>query len=102
MHDDRAWKPLRNPVADWPLAVADGSNVTYDDLIETDHIRRQYIGGTMNARYKPDKYKWHYLHEQTADEVILLKQFDSKNGVKAKCMFYPYISQAKRGRKDRK
>ena len=51
----------------------------------------------MNASYKPDKYRWHYLHEQTADEVIMLKQFDSKNGVKAKCKLCSYVDQGNRG-----
>lgn len=75
---------MRHPVEDWPLAVCDGSNVDYADLIEVDHIRRQYIGGTMNAMYK-DKYRWYYLHKQTSNEVLLLKQFDSSDSVKAKC-----------------
>lgn len=75
---------MRNPVEDWPLAVCDGSNVSYADLIETDHVRRQYIGGAMNAMYN-EKYKWYYLHKQKSNEVLILKQFDSSDDVKAKC-----------------
>ncbi|KAL9103694.1 MAG: hypothetical protein Q9163_001288 [Psora crenata] len=75
-------KPLRNPVEDWPLAVCDGSNVDDDDLLETDHIRRQYNGANMNAIYR-QKYKWYYLHKQGPQEPLLLKQFDSARDVKA-------------------
>ncbi|MCJ1434733.1 hypothetical protein MMC27_004103 [Xylographa pallens] len=76
------WKPLRNRVEDWPLAVCDGSNVEEDDLLETDHIRRQYNGANMNALYR-EKYKWYYLRRQGPDEPLLLKQFDSATDVKA-------------------
>lgn len=76
------WKPLRNPVEDWPLAVCDGSNVDENDLLETDHIRRQYNGANMNAIYR-QKYRWYYLHKQGPQEPLLLKQFDSASDVKA-------------------
>lgn len=78
------WKPLRARVEDWPLAVCDGSNVKEDDLLETDHIRRQYNGANMNALYS-DKYRWYYLHHQGPEEPLLLKQFDSAANVKTIC-----------------
>lgn len=84
------WKPLRKPVEDWPLAVCDGSNVDEDDLLEIDHIRRQYNGANMNALYR-DKYKWHYLHRQGPEEPLLLKQFDTATKVKAIRTPHPQI-----------
>lgn len=85
------WKPLRNPVEDWPLGVCDGSNVDEGDLLETDHIRRQYNGANMNAIYR-EKYRWHYLHHQGPEEPLLLKQFDSATNVKAiRTLFYHII-----------
>lgn len=83
------WKPLRNPVEDWPLAVCDGSNVEYSDMVETDHVRRLYTGANMNVMYRA-KYRWHYLHKQSESEVLLLKQFDSASNVKAR--FSPHVS----------
>ena len=78
------WKPLRNPVEDWPLALCDGSNVEYSDLLETDHVRRQYTGANMNAMHR-EKYRWYYLHKQSKTDVLLLKQFDSASDIGANC-----------------
>ncbi|KAL8897523.1 MAG: hypothetical protein Q9207_007175 [Kuettlingeria erythrocarpa] len=75
------WKPLRKPVEDWPLAVCDGSNLEEDDVLETDHVRRQYNGANMNALYR-EKYRWYYLHRQGPEELLILKQFDSAANVK--------------------
>jgi len=58
--------------------------VEENDLLATDHVRRDYIGETYNLMYKP-KYKWHYLHRQTRDEVFIFKMYDSLSNVKSKC-----------------
>jgi len=76
------WKPLRNPVEDWPLAVCDGSGVRDDDFLETDHIRRKYNGANLNLLYK-DRLNWYYLRNQGPNEPLLLKQFDSRQGLPA-------------------
>ncbi|PMD52525.1 uncharacterized protein K444DRAFT_218497 [Hyaloscypha bicolor E] len=76
------WKPLHNPVEDWPLAVADGSTISLDDLIDTDHVRRYYAGSVLNLMHRPD-YKWYYLSQQNKDEVLFIKNFDSDDSVKA-------------------
>jgi len=71
------WRPV-SPVEDWPLALCDGASMGYDDLIEVDLIRQDYIGSTMYAKYRRG-YRWHYLESQTPDEVCLFKNFDSKD-----------------------
>lgn len=77
------WRPLINPVQDWPLAFCDGSSVRSEDLIETDHLRRGYAGANMNLCYREGQ-KWYFLSKQTRDEVAIFKNFDSKSSVKAK------------------
>jgi hypothetical protein len=77
---------MRHTVEDWPLAVADGSNVSLDDFLETDHVRRKYKGASLNLMYRPG-YRWFYLEHQTKDEVILFKNFDSSNRAKAACKY---------------
>lgn len=67
---------------DWPLAVNDGSTVNVDDLVETDTIRRSFIGSNLYAKYR-DTQKWYYLKRQQPDEVLIFKQFDSKPEVQA-------------------
>ncbi|CCF31749.1 methyltransferase CmcJ [Colletotrichum higginsianum] len=76
-----AWRPLEQ-VENWPLAVCDGSSITYDDLIEVDLIRKDYIGSTMFAKFRPG-YSWYYLESQRPDEVCLFKNFDSQENSKA-------------------
>jgi hypothetical protein len=78
------WRPLHHRVEDYPLALCDGSSVETDDLIESDHIRRHYLGSTLYLLNRPS-HKWHYWNKQEPDEVIIFKNFDSSSNVKAKC-----------------
>lgn len=80
-----AWRPI-SVVENWPLALCDGSSIHYEDLLEVDLIRKEYIGATMYAKYRPG-YKWYYVEQQTADEVCLFKNFDSDGSVKAPSRF---------------
>lgn len=36
----------------------DGSTMTYDELLGVDLVRRDYVGSTMYAKYKPG-YRWY-------------------------------------------
>ena len=71
------WRPLHHPVEDNPLALCDGSTITEEDLVEVDHITRSYHGRTMYGLYKPE-HKWYYLSNQTPEEVVFIKCFDSE------------------------
>jgi hypothetical protein len=83
------WRPLYHPVEDWPLAVCDGSTISYDDLLETDVVREDFethVGSNMFALYRQE-CRWHYLSKQRPDEVWIFKQFDSDEGVPARCTY---------------
>jgi len=71
------WRPIANPVAHEPLALADYRSVDPEnDLVSVRIIlpdREIYI---FNLKHNPG-HKWYYLSDQTPDEVILLKSFDS-------------------------
>ncbi|KAL8722296.1 MAG: hypothetical protein Q9225_001201 [Loekoesia sp. 1 TL-2023] len=82
------WRPLIDAVKDWPLAVCDGSTVQRSDLVEADHIRQHYTGSTMYLMHGPQQ-KFYYMSEQSKDEVLIFKNFDSKRGVEA-----PYAPHA--------
>lgn len=71
-----AWRPLADPVEDWPLAVCDGKSMPDEDLIECDQVRRKFRGATLYG-LSSQKHRWHYLHRQQPHEVLLLKMFDS-------------------------
>lgn len=78
------WRPLEYPVTDWPIAVCDGRTVSPSDLVEADHVRRQYTGSTMYLQHNPAQ-KFYYLDNQTKDEILIFKNFDSARNVAAKC-----------------
>ncbi|KAK0745719.1 hypothetical protein B0T18DRAFT_390295 [Schizothecium vesticola] len=73
------WRPITT-VDDWPLALCDGSTMSYDELLGVDLVRRDYVGSTMYAKYKPG-YKRYYLEKQKPSEVCLFKNFDSSTDV---------------------
>lgn len=61
----------------------DGSTMTYDELLGVDLVRRDYVGSTMYAMYKPG-YRWYYLEKQKPSEVCLFKNFDSSTDMPVK------------------
>jgi hypothetical protein len=75
---------LVDAVKDWPLAICDGTTVSPDDLVETDHVRRQYTGSTMYLKHN-DSQRFYYMNEQGKNDVLIFKNFDSKKRVKGKC-----------------
>ncbi|KAG0693538.1 hypothetical protein DFH29DRAFT_992358 [Suillus ampliporus] len=62
------WRPIANPVAHNPLAVADYRTLDPEkDLISTRHIYPDREGTD----------RWYFLANQTPDEVTLIKCYDS-------------------------
>lgn len=78
------WRPLNSVVQDYPLAVCAGSTVDHADLVEADHIRRQYMGSTMYLQHNPEQ-KFYYMSNQTSEDVLIFKNFDSDRRVPAQC-----------------
>jgi hypothetical protein len=70
------WRPIRGPVRDAPLAMADGTTVGPDDLVASDLIYPNRSGETYSVKYNPN-HRWFYFPEMTADEALLLKCYDS-------------------------
>jgi hypothetical protein len=71
------WRPIKSPVLDAPLAVCDARSVAPKDLIASDLVYRDRRGETYNLVYNPGQ-RWFYAPEMRADEVLLLKCFDSR------------------------
>ncbi|KAL3959173.1 hypothetical protein ACCO45_007335 [Purpureocillium lilacinum] len=79
----RVWRPLDHPVEDFPLAFCDASTLAEQDIVECDHVRRDYRGATLYPHFNPGQ-KFYYVGGQTPDEVVLFKIFDSDPDVRAK------------------
>lgn len=80
------WRPINQPIEDWPLAVCDGSTLKDEDLIRCDHIRPQQQAETTFILQR-DWHKWYYMSQQAKSEVLLIKNFDSDPNVKATCRY---------------
>ena len=70
------WRPIRGPLRDSPLAMADGTTVAPGDLVASDLIYPNRCGETYSVRYNPN-HRWFYFPEMTPDEALLLKCYDS-------------------------
>lgn len=54
------------------------------DLVETDHVRRHYSGSTLYLMHNPAQ-RFYYMSQQSKNDVLIFKNFDSKSDVGAKC-----------------
>ena len=70
------WRPIRGPLRDSPLAMADGTTIAPEDLVASDLIYPNRRGETYSVKYNPD-HRWFYFPEMTPDEALLLKCYDS-------------------------
>jgi hypothetical protein len=71
------WRPIAHAVAHEPVAVADWRTVDLvQDLVSTRHIFEDREGTTYAVKHTP-RHKWFYLSDQTPDEVIFIKCWDS-------------------------
>ncbi|TBU34136.1 hypothetical protein BD311DRAFT_735764 [Dichomitus squalens] len=71
------WRPIANPVAHKPLAVADWRTLDHANLVKTALHYPHRTGSTYSVRYDPG-LEFYYLGGQTPDEVTLIKCFDSE------------------------
>lgn len=81
------WRPIRGPIQDAPLAVADAQSVGGDDLVATDLIYPDRIGEIYYVKFNPS-HRWFYASAMRQDEVMLIKCFDSADDGRAR--FVPH------------
>jgi hypothetical protein len=77
------WRPIRGPLLDSPLAVCDARTATPNELVASDLVYPHRVGETYSVKYNPD-HRWFYVPRMTADEILLLKCFDSKTDERAR------------------
>jgi hypothetical protein len=70
------WRPIRGPVRDAPLAVADASSVEAQDLVPSDLVYPHRTGETYAVTYNA-AHRWFYVPAMEPAEVLLLKCYDS-------------------------
>jgi hypothetical protein len=85
------WRPIRGPLHDMPLAVADALSVKPEQLVPSDLVYQHRVGETYSVRYDA-AHRWYYVPRMEADEVLLLKCYDSKTDGRAR--FAPHTAFA--------
>ena len=77
------WRPIRGPVQDKPLAVLDAQSMGPNDFVATDLVYRDRTGEIYSVHHRPT-HRWYYVSEMRADEVLLLKCYDSATDGRAR------------------
>jgi hypothetical protein len=70
------WRPIRGPVAQWPLALCDARTIAPEDLVATEQRYRNRLGEIYSITYNP-AHRWFYFPAMRRDEVVLIKGYDS-------------------------
>lgn len=83
------WRPIRGPLRDAPLAVCDARTVKPEQLVPSDLVYPHRVGETYSVTFDPE-HRWFYVPEMRADEVLLLKCYDSKTDGRAR--FAPHTA----------
>jgi hypothetical protein len=83
------WRPIRGPLRDAPLAVCDAQTVKPEQLVSSDLVYRDRVGETYSVTFAPE-HRWFYVPDMRADEVLLLKCYDSKTDGRAR--FAPHTA----------
>ena len=83
------WRPIRGPIQDAPLAVADARSVDSEDLVATDLIYPDRTGEIYYVKFN-SSHRWFYAPAMRTDEVMLIKCFDSADDGRAR--FVPHAA----------
>ncbi|MCZ6463031.1 MAG: CmcJ/NvfI family oxidoreductase [Proteobacteria bacterium] len=73
------WKPICGPVQRTPLAFCDAESIHMDDLLPTDLRYADRTGEVYSLTFSPE-HRWYHYPAMRADEVLLLKCYDSEPG----------------------
>lgn len=77
------WRAIQAPVLSSPIACCDASTLAPDDLIAAERRAEGRIGEIEFARWN-SAHRWYYFPLMNADEVLLIKTFDSASDGRAR------------------
>ncbi|THX10073.1 hypothetical protein D6D13_05583 [Aureobasidium pullulans] len=72
-----AWRPLRGPLYDWPLALCDARTVDYEqDTMPGDIVFTNWTTENLQVMHSSAQ-KWYWLPGQLPEEVLIFKSAES-------------------------
>jgi len=85
----QVWRAINQPIQSNPLAVADASSVSPDDLLIAERRYPHRVGQTYRLKYNP-QHRWFYFPQMRRDEALVFKVYDSEKDGRAR--FTPHTS----------
>jgi hypothetical protein len=76
------WKPLYRRVDELPLAMCDATTHDREDMLIMELKYRECTGEIYVMRWSP-KHRWVYFPKMEAEQVLLLKTYDSETDGRA-------------------
>ena len=70
----QVWRPIRNPVETFPLAIADAQSLAPDDLVVSERRYPTRVGQTYAITYNP-RHQWYWFPRMRRDEAIVFKVY---------------------------
>ena len=84
------WRPLVDPVEDYPLALVDARSLESGDIVDTERRAPNHVGEIQLALHSPNQ-RWYYYPHMRPDEVLLFRTFDSIDGGARPCSIHTAI-----------
>jgi len=84
------WRPLSDPVEDYPLALVDARSVAPAQIVDTERRSPTHVGEIQLALHDPAQ-RWFYFSAMRPDEVLMFKTFDSIDGGARPCTIHTAI-----------
>src|SRR3954468_13652817 len=72
----QVWRPIRNPVETFPLAICDARSLSPDDLVISERRYPNRIGQTYAITYNP-AHQWYWFPQMRREEALVFKGYDS-------------------------
>ncbi len=84
------WRPLSDPVEDYPLALVDSRTLSREQLVDTERRSPIHVGEIQLALHDPAQ-RWCYFSAMRPPEVLLFRTFDSLDGGSRICSIHTAI-----------
>ncbi len=84
------WRPLSDPVEDYPLALVDARSMTREQIVDTERRAPNHVGEIQLALHDAAQ-RWFYFSAMRPGEVLLFTTFDSITGGLTPCSIHTAI-----------
>src|SRR5215813_3619644 len=74
----QVWRPIRDPVETFPLAICDARSVSPNDFVVSERRYPDRVGQTYAVKYSR-KHRWYWFPRMRRDEALVFKTYESLN-----------------------